>query len=725
MSRSHLKIKNSSLSQLGVYFGLALAGASFLTALMGSILVWKVIDGENRADVQQSIGDTASIIATHFFDHFQRQISHISEATLTQIRPSLSNSTSKEGQVNTEPEIVNISLWKKGEQIGAFDLYPDPKRIYFAMNSRFIESGHESGQIAKQVQSFEAKEKILIMPAFQGHIVITKAPYSIEKDKELALIAAPLGRGVRDEVVVAHLVLDSLKDVFRKNGMVSPILVDDFGKVLVQSEFTENQTNLKNNKLFQVMHASNLESGQIIFSDAKDNQFFGGYSKVGLGQLSVLATIPEAEARAAVKALKKQIVLFIIGGILFFIGLGYLVSTQPEFKIFVNRELSGNILDTHSGEFENQTAKRLSLTILYGSLHHLNQIIDSQDPQSVADSLNDFFTLGQSNVKKYGGIFEKTSDKAFIGIWGAPQADGTEGWRALKCALDFRKDFYSMNEARKLDGLKILYSKMGLHTGVGIAARIGPLMQLKYTGAGEVLSCAKALYKNAFAHKTDLLVSQDTWQLSEGKFVGDLVGEAKLTPDTGLTSFFTISGYHNEEGQVVTVEASQISEAGESENSDTQISGQKILKWLVNNGSQIVGPFTAREIASRLFAQELDFDCECWAEGNGTSAQIKTAGIFTGSDGPSASLWMFDGEMIHGPISPGFVFTAVGHGAIPQQVYICEGSTISGWKSFDNWSKNLSSNQLPSDLPESSFKPPSRVKSQSLADSEDPEKKAA
>jgi hypothetical protein len=149
-------------------------------------------------------------------------------------------------------------------------------------------------------------------------------------------------------------------------------------------------------------------------------------------------------------------------------------------------------------------------------------------------------------------------------------------------------------------------------------------------------------------------------------------------------AFFKVSGYRNEQGEAVLVEVSpeSIQKDGESrESSSTSIVTQKKeVRWLVNNGSQIVGPFSADEIASRIFAQELDFDCECWAEGTGNSAQIKNSGIFSGSQDENANLWAFDGKTIHGPVSFGFLKTALGHGAIQANIYICEGSSVNGWK---------------------------------------------
>ncbi|MGZ3699542.1 MAG: hypothetical protein ACXWP5_15465, partial [Bdellovibrionota bacterium] len=190
----------------------------------------------------------------------------------------------------------------------------------------------------------------------------------------------------------------------------------------------------------------------------------------------------------------------------------------------------------------------------------------------------------------------------------------------------------------------------------------------------------------------------ETWQQSEARFTGEQIGEAKLTADTGLTSYYRLTGYRDQEGQEVLVEAlnTPMPEAVPDGAARSAVAAEEPIpgnarpkRWLVNNGSQIIGPLTPEEIAVRLYSQELDLDCECWAEGNGNSAQIRSAGIFSGSEDEGASLWLFDGNTVHGPLSPGFLRTALLHGALPHDAWICQDTTTSGWKTIAHWDPTL------------------------------------
>jgi hypothetical protein len=110
---------------------------------------------------------------------------------------------------------------------------------------------------------------------------------------------------------------------------------------------------------------------------------------------------------------------------------------------------------------------------------------------------------------------------------------------------------------------------------------------------------------------------------------------------------------------------------------------------MVNNGSQILGPFSAAEIASRLYVLDLDFDCECWPEGTGIRKPLAQSGIFgePGEAGGGADLWIYDGELVHGPMTEGFLKTALSHGAVKMDSLVCRGSTVRGWSKLGEFLK--------------------------------------
>ena len=189
------------------------------------------------------------------------------------------------------------------------------------------------------------------------------------------------------------------------------------------------------------------------------------------------------------------------------------------------------------------------------------------------------------------------------------------------------------------------------------------------------------------------MISQDVLKAAHGVFTGKSLGEARLTSDTGLTAYYSVVGFHEdasmpegtlEPGTFAGQDLESAREGGRLTGGETRVQitrpGSAPSRWLVNNGSQIVGPFTAQELSQRLFSQELDFDCECWHEESGRSSRLDAAGIFSGSEDAGACYWVFDAGLVHGPVSEGFIRTAVQHGAVGPDAQVCDRSTVAGWK---------------------------------------------
>lgn len=717
--------------------GFSLGLVSSLTFLVGGLLVRRVVEGENRAYVQQSIGDATQTLASLFRAQFEHIIEHMNAVgtdQLQRVNPSA---------VDVDSDFIDFSIWERQQASSAFDLNPAPKRVNTILNSKFQNASQERAENwTRQLEKVEEYEKNEITAAFQGHTIIFlehEMNGVLEKGQSVALIAIPVGQGLIQQVISSHIKLSSLQDAFHRGEMVHAMLVDHLGNILVQTDPDSDRakSNLKGTPFFQAASSSTLVSNQGFFSDEKGNSFLGGFSHIGIGKVIVMASVSEAEERATLGQLTKLSFLLGFGSLIFFIGVAYLFSDETRFKFWKKLAafISKDILVEDEMKFVEPQLK--NITVLYGSIRHLIPLVENGDPRDSADALNDFFTLASSAVREYGGVFERQASGAFIGFWGAAQTDGTEVWCALRSALEFRKAFSHLNESRKVDGRKRLSFGLGIHTGRGLAARLGAAHQMKYTVVGEVIQCAKALNRLTASFQVDLLVSQDSWQLSEAKFVGESVGEARLTAHTGLMDVFRLEGYRDEQGRAISIDTPVIEEVADVSIPNFVLPGEKSKRWLVNNGSQMIGPLSPHEIATRLFAQELDFDCECWAEGTGTSAQIRNAGIFSGSDDAKATLWLFDGETIHGPVSHGFLKTALGHGALSSKEYVCENSTINGWKPIAEWNPSLNESSQNQSITEksleSSLAPPTPLLRRSSRQSkeldtrppQDPKKKAA
>jgi class 3 adenylate cyclase len=676
---------------------------------MGFGFVWSWMAKENTAYIQQSIGDTSHLLAEHFnneFEHLSQDLKYLAEV----------GSLSQQKFIRMNPEIIEMARWKRGSQSSAFDLDPTPQRIALFLNTQ---NPRATPQIAQEVLSDQDNEQLLVKAALQNTtiLVLSSPHFSI---KNTAFIAVPVAVGGSvNEVVSAHFMLDQQQKGIIHNGMVRAALVDEFGNTLAHtnSELVGSRGEFARSPLFLEMNSKRIDRGQLSFQDEHGTPMFGGYAQVGIGRLAVLASIPEDEATMAVASLKKQSLILIFGTLLFVMAIGYLVFSYSRVtrEIFFKNDPSQNLLQAqsmHHFALHKKTGESVLVTVLDASIKNMDQFVDQNAPDAAGELLNDFVSHGAAIVEHYGGLVQTIGDFGFLAIWGLAELDGTEVWRAVRCGLALRKKLGELIQIRKNDGKSGFHYGFGIHRGHCLVVKMGAHSSATVQVVGGVPRRARALAMLATKFGTDLIISQEVWAHTESRFVGEPLGEVNLRSESKVMSIFGISGYRDEQGQVVNVavpnefslpssglvgQHSGVQEVqslpGMTRLEETQsafvLKEKAAMRWLVNNGTKIEGPLTASEIALRLFAQELDFDCECWAEGTGESAMLRDAKIFQGSDNRSAHLWIFDGQLVHGPLSEGFLKTAILHGAISSQSYVCSNSTVSGWKLLEEMMPSL------------------------------------
>lgn len=324
--------------------------------------------------------------------------------------------------------------------------------------------------------------------------------------------------------------------------------------------------------------------------------------------------------------------------------------------------------------------ERRRVAVLHGAIWLHDGVLLEMPPQEAALVMNDFFLIGQQVIGMMQGSFERVSGNAFSASWVADSAEHGEARTLLKCALALREEFRRFNEARKVDGYSPLTFVMGADWDFALLVEVNTGRRSEPTVVGDPVVHARALSQLAVSVGTDLLVSQDLWNLTDRQFIGRHAADATLTHMSGLRACYTVRGYRNVDGKTVLVEIPRINRQDSRGGPQLQEIIPPEARWMVNTGSSILGPLTAAEVAQRLYSLDLDFDSECWVEGKGKRLPLFRSGIFGGSDESDAAYWIFDGNTIHGPMSEGFLKTALQHGAVSPSSFVCQGSTVNGWK---------------------------------------------
>ncbi|MCM2279762.1 MAG: hypothetical protein NDJ89_16940 [Oligoflexia bacterium] len=678
---------------------------------VGGLNAYHLARGERREFVDQNVSELTNVLASQVRGELEQLLRALSEEAEGKLRPRLASGETEALPGALDRDVMEISLWTRSDPTAA------PRRAAIVVNSEHLTPAQVT-QVETQV--FVTRSSELALKAFQGQALI--APSPLFEGGSALWVALPIGTGSEPlEVLTAHLRPSRLQRAFRWESSVRAFLVSTDGAVLAHSGFKLSEAgglreNMSAHPLVQPLRQDQGAGGggTMEFRDSRGARQFGGYRILGQGRLAVIVLSPDLEVvldvgGEAYFSIFLVLLAFVAGAVLprvrggalpFGTGLATLLDRpsapsdtafEPSLGLPAAIEAlpaTGSAPVAASAPPEEastlQIPKERMVTILCGSVFQVEELVRSLGPEVAVTALNEFLTLAASRVKEFGGEFEKEGGSSFVAIWRRRAEGGSETVPALRCALELRREFHRFNELRKTDGEKPLALGMGVDSGLALAGKIGPASEGKFSVVGDVLNRARKLDQLSTRARTDLLLSEDAWDGVKDLFLGTPAGEELLSPDSGLKSLFSIEGYRDGEGHEVRVASSFVA-------SEVAVSGRDVKPlggergWLVNNGSQIVGPLSATELATRLFAQELDFDCECWADGTGVPARISSSGVFGDPGSEGAELWVFEAGTIHGPMTEAFLASAIARGALSADSFVCERSTVLGWKKIGEW----------------------------------------
>lgn len=703
--------------------------AIVVAGVLGAFIASREFRYERKTLIRAEVSQTAAVLAAQVaedLEEWSRNLKEIGEARLkplyrrsrlplsgTQDAPGEADSTDLTSSLELDRQILDVELWGKGEE------GKSPRRLFSAFNAQHLTP---SQMALLRAESLEASEAERIEPAFRGSTFLFRSDLSADLGGRdgVGTFVVPLGRvmagpaGGAEEVLVAHFRLSTFRGSLRWNGKVRVALVSNDGALLAsEGQLGGSASSLLAHPLFTTLQklGPGRETGIAEFVDGVGNRMIGASRQVPFSGLAILASIPENPFIGA--AGNEGSGSWIFGFVCALsVLLGFWIRDLIRFeRIFhalkraklrvsqrmmrasssrsMQREapsaatpslegLEGPSLELGgaSADMTRGMAKRRVVIVLHASVKQVHELLEAVGTESAVSALSDFLGAAAARIRECGGEFEKDTGSSFVAVWGVGQTGVDDASKAIQCALELRSEFVRFSEAQGAPPERALELGMGIDAGLAIAGRLGTDPDERLSVIGEVLTCARKLDSLSSSARTDLLVSAEAWAMAHGRFQGEQAGEASLAPGTDAKRYYRVSGVLD------SLSGAEISPSVPEEltTSFKRKPDSAMRRWWVNNGSQIVGPLSGREIAGRLFAQELDFDSECWLEGSGKPSQIRDCGIFTGSDVPEADLWIFDGEEIHGPFTEGFLRTAWLHHAVSKEAFVCSKSTIQGWK---------------------------------------------
>jgi adenylate cyclase len=188
----------------------------------------------------------------------------------------------------------------------------------------------------------------------------------------------------------------------------------------------------------------------------------------------------------------------------------YMTQTVMEHLLAGKVQLGGEVLE---------------VTILFTDIRSFTTISEKMDPQQLVGLLNEYFTEMVGIVMQEDGVVDKYIGDAIMAVFGAPVPKPNDAVNAVRAAVRMRQALEHLNVRLGARGIQPLRTGIGIHTGEVVAGNIGSEKRMEYTVIGDSVNLASRLESSTKDLGVNVLVSEDTYELTKHAIVARPVRE--------------------------------------------------------------------------------------------------------------------------------------------------------------------------------------------------------
>ena len=201
---------------------------------------------------------------------------------------------------------------------------------------------------------------------------------------------------------------------------------------------------------------------------------------------------------------------------------------QFAFSKYISPQLVNDIMI--NPDVINLGGEKQVLSVVFTDLEGFTELSDSLDPSRLVRVLNSYLTEMSEVIIALGGTIDKFEGDAILAFFGAPTPMKDHAERCCRAALGMLRMEKIINEQLLNEGLitKPLHTRMGINTGEMIVGNIGSIKRFDYTIIGGNVNIASRIETVNKVYETQLLISEQTWNLVKDKFNARRVDTVKL-----------------------------------------------------------------------------------------------------------------------------------------------------------------------------------------------------
>jgi class 3 adenylate cyclase len=184
---------------------------------------------------------------------------------------------------------------------------------------------------------------------------------------------------------------------------------------------------------------------------------------------------------------------------------------KSTFERYVSPAVATEIIN--NPDMLNLGGERKTLTILFADIGGFTHLSETLQPEEVVVRLNEYFHGMNDAIMEHNGTIDKFQGDSVIAFWGAPIAQENHALLACQAALKCRTFLNKLEEEWVAWGLPPRTYRFGINTGEVVVGNIGSTTRFEYTVIGDDVNLASRLEGANKNYGTQIMISEATYSL--------------------------------------------------------------------------------------------------------------------------------------------------------------------------------------------------------------------
>ena len=190
--------------------------------------------------------------------------------------------------------------------------------------------------------------------------------------------------------------------------------------------------------------------------------------------------------------------------------------------------------------------EKRELTLLFSDIEKFSAFSEKLDPETLTHLLNEYLSDMTDIILEEGGYLDKYIGDAIVAFWNAPAAQPDHAVRAVRTVLRCQRMLGERRAHYQRKTGVILKARIGMNTGEVTVGNMGSRDRFNYTVLGDAANLASRLEGANKVFGTYNLISETTWLLTQGQFLGRELGRIRVVGREQPVRVYEILGFAGE-----------------------------------------------------------------------------------------------------------------------------------------------------------------------------------